>query len=390
MQGDADNTSNPSLSRRRRTARACFLWALVGSISMLACSLSASAAKGQPAWGARIVDRGAFSGLVSARGSMYAVKYAASGPLERGTQVVRLDATSGKFIAESVVLPGVDAPVFAGKTLWLAGVSYYSRNAKHEGPPVLYELNPLTLTREKELRTNLQGQVSLLGTAEGTLWEMSRGENSCILRRVDPSSGSIVSTDRVSFVKGPCGGAAFDTAGKDLYVSINTRSGENAALYKLNGLTGALIGRSDIPNIADFTSMAATSKNLWIAGGDPGSAGFLLHLTTSPLKLVAESSFLKDEGEGEANLGPKGYQLPTFGQFPVVDFSLNRIWVASDGGVACFLPVSERALVYLDQRVAPIITSSIVVVGNSTWAVSNFGSLGNGIVQVSPSSPCVR
>jgi hypothetical protein len=390
MQVAAGKSLKVSLFRRRRKVRAYVLWALVGSMSLLACSLSAGAANGPPAWGARIVDRGSYSGLTSSRGSLYAVRFAASGPLLRGTQVVRINATSGKIVAVSAVVPGVDAPVFAGKTLWLSGVTHYSRNAEHEGPSVLYELNPLTLAKERELRTNLPGQISLLGTPEGTLWEMSRGVNSCTLRRVDPSSGLVISTNRVSFVKGPCGGGEFDAAGKDLYVAINTPTGENAAMYKLNGQSGALIAHSKIPNIAMFTSMAATSKNLWIAGGDPGSDGFLLHLSTSPLKVVAESSFLKGDGEGEENLGPRGYELPTFGQFPIVDLSSNMIWVASDGGVACFLPTSKKALSYVDQRVAPIITSSIVAVGHSTWAISNFGSLGNGIVRLAPSSPCVR
>jgi hypothetical protein len=387
MHGGAETSSNPSL-RRSRIALTSIVWTLVCTISVLACSLSANASESRPAWGARIVDRGAFSGLVSARGSLYAVIYSAAGPLERGTRVVRIDATSGKILATSAVLPGVDAPVFAGKTLWLSGVTYYSKNAEHEGPSVLDELNPLTLKRERELRTNLQGQVSLLGTSEGTLWEMSSGENSCTFRRIDPSSGMVISTDRVSFEKGPCRGAAFDTAGKNLYVSINAPLGENVALYKLNGQTGAFIARSKIPILSNFTSMAATSTNLWIAGGDPGSDGFLLHLSTSPLKLVAESSMLK--GQGETHLGLKGYQLPTFGQFPVVDFSANRIWVASDGGVACFLPTSKKALVYVIQRVAPIITSSFVVAGFSTWAVSNSGSLGEGIVRLARSSPCAR
>jgi hypothetical protein len=298
-----------------------------------------------------------------------------------------MDTTSGEIVAVSPVLPGVDAPVVVGKTLWLSGVSSYSKNAEHEGPSVLNELNPLTLKKEKEVRTGLSGQVSLLGSAEGTLWEMLRGEYSCTLRRIDPSNGLAVSEDRMSFMKGPCQGATFDTAGRYLYVAINTSMGANATVYELNGQTGALITHSSIPNVANFTSLAATSKNLWIAGGDPGSQGYLLHMSTSPLKLVAESSFLKGD-DGEANLGPKGYQLPNFGQFPVVDFSSNRIWVASDGAIACYLPASNEALGYANQKYAPIITTSFVVAGRNTWAIANFGSPGNGIVRVAPSSPC--
>ena len=372
---------------RRRITRTSVLWTLVASISVPATSLTASAAMGQPVWGARIVDQGTFSSLVTSRGSLYAVRYAASGPLERGTQVVRLDPHSGKIVALSVVLPGLYAPVFAGKTLWLSGVTYYSKNARHVGPPVLDELNPLTLKKEKGVRTNHLGQVSLLGTAEGTLWEISRGEYSCTLRCINPSNGLIVSTDQTKFVKEPCEGSVFNTSGKDLYVAINATTRTNAAIYELNGQRGALIARSTIPNVANFTSMAATSKNLWIAGGDPGSQGFLLDMTTAPLKLVAESSFLKGD-QGGAKLGPKGYQLPTFGQFPVVNFSSNRIWVASDGGVACLFPGSKNALAHAEQRYAPIITSSFVVAGRSTWAIANFGSPGNGIVRLSPSSPC--
>jgi len=63
-------------------------------------------------------------------------------------------------------------------------------------------------------------------------------------------------------------------------------------------------------------SMVAVESRLWVAGGYPGTDGSLTYLSTSPLKVLAHSNV------GEQSAGT----LPTFGQFPVVDYSDGRVW----------------------------------------------------------------
>lgn len=352
-----------------------------------ASTVAAGSATGKPAWNASIVVPGTFTGLTSVHGSLYAVKYASHGPLSRGSRIVRISPTSGKFLAQSPTLPGAGSPIYVDDAIWVSSVTFFSADATSEGPAVLVRLNPLSLRVETRVRTKYMGYPTIVGGPKGLLWGEWRSQSSCTLRRIDPVSGVVVVRDQLRLSSGSCDGAALDSTGSYLYVSID-RGALGMAVYKVDGKTGAVISHIDVGEAGLSVSMVAVRGHLWIAEGDPGTNGVLLFLAISPLRLLAESSLMDGNG-GSTNLGPGGYTLPTFGQFPSVDYSGGIVWVGSDSGLACFAPSSRRTLAYVLQRYSPIITDSFVRVGRSVWVNANFAQPGTGLARVDPPAACV-
>jgi hypothetical protein len=88
-----------------------FVVTMAGALAPLGSAVASMNPTG-PAWHARIVVKGQFADLMSAGSSLYAVSLATKGPASSGTRVVRVDPTSGKVVATSVVLPGITAPQF--------------------------------------------------------------------------------------------------------------------------------------------------------------------------------------------------------------------------------------------------------------------------------------
>jgi hypothetical protein len=180
-----------------------------------------------------------------------------------------------------------------------------------------------------------------------------------------------------------CAGVAFDTAWRDLYV-VTGGGGGNLALYKLDGRSGAILGHAALPSFSYFVSIVATPDRIWIAGGDPGAPGALLYLTTR-LHLLAKSPSV---GNGPV---PGVSLLPDFSQFATVAYSGGRVWVASDGTVACFAPSSRVVLALYLQHHAPLVTDPLVVAGRADWADSSNGNPPpSGLVRVTPPAACHR
>jgi hypothetical protein len=348
----------------------------------------AGSATGKPAWDARIAVPGNFEGLMSAHGSLYAVRFAPHGPLARGSRVVRIDSASGRMLAQSPILPDVASPIYVDHAIWLSGATFYSANAMSVGPPVLFKLNPSTLKIEMRVRTKYVGYPTIFGGPKGIVWGEWRDQEDCVLRRINPTSGVVMSKNQVRLRHGTCEGATLDTTGSFLYVSM-TSVAPGSLIFKLNGRTGSIISHIDVNGGSIVESMVAVGGHLWVAQGDPGGPGVLQFLTTSPLRMIAESAMVKGNG-GSNNLGPRGYALPNFGQFPSLDVSGGTLWVGSDGGIACFAPSSQRTLGFVEQSVAPIVTDSFVRVGERVWVNAAFGypSPGNGLARISPPATC--
>src|SRR5450631_4420756 len=93
---------------------------MVGCLAPVSSAV-ASMQPTSPAWHARIIVKGQFADLIGAGTSLYAVSLASKGPASSGTRVVRVDPTSGKVVAASVVLPEVTAPQFVDRAIWVAG-----------------------------------------------------------------------------------------------------------------------------------------------------------------------------------------------------------------------------------------------------------------------------
>lgn len=357
----------------------------LGMNSAIAGSTAAKAA-----WDARIVVPGNFSGLMSAEGSLYAVKYAAHGPLAHGSRLVRIDPVSGRVLAQSSILPNVAAPIYADHALWLSGATFFSADARTVGPAEMFKLNPSNLKIVVRVLTNYSGYPTIFGGPKGIVWAEWRNQDDCVLRRISPTTGVIMTKDQVRLRRGGCVGATLDTSGAFLYVAT-TENAPSTLIYKLNGVTGATISHIDVNGLGTFESMAASGGHLWMADGDPGGPGILQFLTTSPLRMIAESQIVKGNG-GPNNLGPYGYALPNFGQFPSINISAGTLWVGSDAGIACFAPSSQQTEAFVNQVVAPILTDSFARVDERVWANAAFGvpSPGNGLARIDPPVACTR
>jgi hypothetical protein len=352
--------------------------ALVGALVPLGSAV-ASMNESAPAWHARIVVNGQFQDLVGVGYNLYAVSLPSRGPLSSGTRVVRVDPLSGKIVATSGVLPAITAPQFVDGSLWVAG-DRSRETSSSRSHFVVTELSASSLGRVRVIQTPLGpfGEPVLAGGPDGLLWVgVEGGTSSCELRRINTATRATNFMDVVHLSRYPCASLTLDTSGRYLYAA--TSAGSSDEIFKLNARTGTLIGRGFFraPGI-NFTMVAVRSR-LWIAGGYPGAEGSLTYLSTSPLKVLAYSNV------GEQSSGT----LPTFGQFPVVDYSDGRVWVGSDANLACFAPTSRRFLAQVGQGPpTPIVTDSLVVAGDHLWANANFGPP-MGLVRLKPPRRCL-
>jgi hypothetical protein len=355
-----------------------FVVTMAGALAPLGSAVASMNPTG-PAWHARIVVKGQFADLMSAGSSLYAVSLATKGPASSGTRVVRVDPTSGKVVATSVVLPGITAPQFVDGALWIAGQRSHG-TASSQSAFVVSKLSASTLRRVRVIQTPLGpfGEPILAGGPGGLLWVgVEGGTSSCDLRRVNPATGGSNTLAVVRVSANPCAGMTLDTTGRYLYAA--TSAGGSDEIFKLNARTGAMIGHGFFTAPAILFSMVAVESRLWVAGGYPGTDGSLTYLSTSPLKVLAHSNV------GEQSAGT----LPTFGQFPVVDYSDGRVWVGSDANLACFAPTSPRVLAQVGQGPPPpIVTDSLVVVGGHLWANADFGPP-TGLVRLAPPPTCL-
>ncbi len=368
--------------RSRRVSLAGVLFAVFASCLTL---LAPEVAEAQlnptgPAWHARIVVAGQFYGLLGAANSLYAVRDPSHGPLSRGTQLVRVSPASGTIMAISKVLPGLTDPQFVDGSIWVTDEASGASTPGH-ARWVLSELNRTTLRLIKQwpLPGGATGEVDLVGGPGGLLWEFATyGVNACAVRHVEIAGGS-ASLKAVIHLSGvPCAGAAIDQRSRFLYVA--TSQGATDWIYKLNAHTGAVHGRVAFAAPGVGFSMVATTSHLWVAGGPPGADGALLFFSTSPLKVLAHNN------TGE----PSGGTLPRFGQFPVVDYSSDHVWVGSDADLACFNPDSSKVIALVGQGPPPpLVTGSIVVVTGQTWANSQPGSPPSGLVRIIPPKRCL-
>jgi hypothetical protein len=355
-----------------------FAVAMVGALVPLGPVVASMNPTG-PAWHARIVVKGEFADLMSAGSGLYAVSLPTKGPASSGTRVVRVDPTSGKVVATSAVLPGITAPQLVDGAIWVAGQGSHgtSSNQSHF---VVSELSASTLRRVRDIQAPLGpfGEPILAGGPGGLLWVgVEGGTSSCDLRRVNPATGGSNTLAVVRVSRNPCAGMTLDTTGRYLYAA--TSAGSSDEIFKLNARTGAIIGHGFFQAPAILFSMVAVASRLWVAGGYPGTEGSLTYLSTSPLKVLAYSNF------GEQSAGT----LPTFGQFPVVDYSDGRVWVGSDTNLACFVPTSPRVLAQVGQGPPPpIVTDSLVVTGGQLWANAYFGPP-TGLVRLTPPRKCL-
>ena len=353
--------------------------AVAGSLAPASLAV-ASMQPTSPAWHAQIVVKGQFADLIGAGTSLYAVSLASKGPDSSGTRVVRVDPTSGKVVATSVVLPEITTPQFVDGAIWVAGQELHGATSS-QSDFVVSELSASTLRRIRVIQTPLGpfGEPIVAGGPGGLLWVgVEGGTSSCDLRRLNPATGGSNTILAVRVARYPCVSMTLDTTGRYLYAATSTGSSDE--IFKLNARTGAMIGHGFFQGPAVLSSMVAVASRLWVAGGYPGAEGSLTYLSTSALEVLAYSNV------GERSAGT----LPSFGQFPVVDYSGGRVWVGSDVNLVCFAPTSPRVLAQVGQGPPlPIVTDSLVVVGDHVWANADFGPP-TGLVRLVPPRACLQ
>jgi hypothetical protein len=334
-----------------------------------------------PRWGVRIVFPGSFSNLIAARGDAYAIR---DWGRESGhNQIARIDPVAGRDLALSSYLPGADSLIYANGSLWTTGVA--SITSKGIGSPVIVQLNPLTLKKEKTFVYPSASKPILIDGPSGEIWAYggwSRGPV-CEVRRIDSSSGAALTVYRLPGADGVCAGAAFDVLGRFLYV-VTGGGGGVVALYKIDPTARKIVSSTPLPDFSQFVTVAATPERVWMAGGEPGTNGAVLYFSSSPLRLLAASP-----ADGSSN---RVSALPNFSQFASVDISGGRVWVGSDGTVGCFKPSSRKVLATYIEYHGPVLTDSFVVVGREMWANSNTGGPPppTGLARVDPPAACWR
>ena len=333
-----------------------------------------------PAWHARVVVGGQFSGLLGVANSLYAIREPAHGPLSLGTQLVRVNPVSGTIVAVSKVLPGLTDPQFVDGAIWVTNEASGAASAGHV-QWVLSKLDRTTLRliQQSPLPGSATGVAGLVGGPRGLLWEFAAmGLNECAVRKIDVVGKRPLITAAIRLSGVPCAGATLDHEGQYLYVA--TSEGSTDRIYKLNARTGATIGRVAFSAPGVGFSMVATSSHLWVAGGPPGASGALLFFSTRPLRVLAHNN------TGE----PTGGTLPDFGQFPVVNFSGGRVWVGSDADLACFSPDNSKVLALVGQGpLMPLVTDSFIVIDGQRWANSSPGGPPSGLVRITPPKRCL-
>jgi len=361
-----------------------FAAALAAILVMTGVSTSianAGAPPNGPRWGAKIAFPGSFSNLIAARGEVYAIRD--QGRESGHNQIARIDPVAGRDLALSSYLPGADSLIYTDGSLWATGVASITTTAI--GPPVIVQLNPLTLKKEHSFVYRSASKPILMNGPSGEIWAYggwSRGPV-CSVRRIDPSDGATLSDIRLPGTDGVCAGAAFDVAGRYLYV-VTGGGGGIIALYKIDALSGRIAGRVALPDFSEFVSIAATPQRIWVAGGDPGTDGAVLYLGSSPLRLLAASP-----ADGSSN---RVSALPDFSQFASVDIAGGRVWVGSDGTVGCSKPSSRKFLATYVEYHGPVLTDSFVVVGHAMWAIAGVGGPPppTGLARVGPPAACWR
>ena len=369
--------SSPDFVKRFAAATVVILAMTVVSAGIA----NAGAPSNGPRWGVRIVFPGTFSNLISARGDLYAIR-------DRGResghdQIVRIDPVAGRDLALSPYLPGADSLIYAAGSLWVtAATSITSRGI---GAPVVAQLNPLTLKKERTFVYPTASKPILIDGPSGEVWAYggwTRGPI-CAVRRLNTSNGSALSVYRLPGADGVCAGAAFDVTGRFLYV-VTGGGGGVVALYKIDTQTGKIVGRIPLPDFSQFVSLAATPERVWMAGGEPGTNGDVLYFSSSPLRLLAMSSAGAPSGGVSA--------LPDFSQFASVNISGGRVWVGSDGTVGCFTPSRRKVLATYIEYHGPALTDSFVVIGREMWANANMGGPPppTGLARVGPPAACWR
>jgi hypothetical protein len=367
----------PRLARWRALAAV-----LIGAGSLLATSATApSVGRAAPAWHARIVVPGSFGGLVAADGVLYAVRDALHGPTALNSRIVRIDPRSGRIVAQSRILPGAEPPVYASGRLWVSGVMWYSSHATSEGPAVLTQLNPTTLVRIRQVPVRTHAYPALFGGPGGYLLGTPQygNEQSCTLQWLNPDTGREVRSVLVARDLGRCMGFAIDSAGRYVYVIVNGPN-YDMTLFKLDAATGAVRAEMRKPALAQGGyGIVATPSRIWVTAGDPGAPGFLAYFSSSPMRLLAESCVDVCSTKG---------RMPSFGEFPTEDLSGGRIWVASDGELACFAPSSGRALALVEQFHDPIIASSLLQADGFVWGNADGGDPPSGLARLSPPRAC--
>lgn len=304
----------------RLKARVAALVVLVLGITGTAFVGSALAQEGSGAWHARIYLAGRFEGVVAAVGNLYAVRYPDGN--QNLSNVVRIDPINGRVVASSQSLPDAQLPVTSGDEMWVSGLTPKRRGAVQRA--VLTELHPTTLTRVRQVSYPGDRQPSLIEGSSHLVALQVGQASGCLLRWISPVSGRITRSRALGRSIGQCAGATIDSSGLYLYVIVDGPV-SRVTLIKANASTGQVVATVHLPAVSQFFSMTATSTRLWISGGSPGTNGALLYLASSPMRLLAQSDAVNGARQ----------TLPTFGQFPQVELSGGRVWVASDGPLGC-------------------------------------------------------
>jgi hypothetical protein len=351
------------------------------TVALLIGALPAAAKTGPPAWHARIVIPGNFGGLFAADRSLYAVRDALHGPTALNSRIVRIDPITDRIVAQSRILPGAGVPVYAAGRLWVSGVTWYSPHATGVGPAVLTELNPTTLVRIRQVPLHTQADPALFGGPRYLLRTPQFGnERSCTVQWLNPATGLAYRSELVARNLGRCMGFAADSAGRYIYTIVNGPS-YHMTLFKLDAETGIVVDELREPALAQGGySVVATASRIWLAAGDPGAPGFLAYLSASPMRLLAESCVDVCSTKGK---------MPSFGEYPTEELSGGRVWIASNGLLACFAPSSGRALASAVQYHAPIVSNSMLEADGRIWGNTDGGNTPpSGVAELSPPAAC--
>ncbi len=297
----------------------------------------------------------------------------------RGTRVIRFDPATRRVVARSAVVPGATALAFVDDRVFVAGVTWVSKNVEHTGPPMLFVLDPRTLQRTGEIALSGLGE-QMSGGPQGLLWLALPYS----LVRLDPSTGRVVAQVKIADEYS----LALDASGDLLYDVVPGTKPEELLLQERDSQNGRRIADASIP-MFPFFFLAATSDGVWAASGQPGSSGALFFYRTSPLRLVSAS--LTEGGGGVSEIGgTTGPALPSFSESPVADLSDGIVWVGSAGQLACFDATTGSLDAITEQLHQPIVTGPVVVTHNGAFSVASLyaPTPGTGLVRLFPPAAC--
>jgi hypothetical protein len=310
--------------------------------------------------------------LFSADDNLYAVRYAPQGPNARSSQLVKIDHRDGKILRVSRVVPGLSYPTFIDGSIWANGLTYYAKNALSEGSATLVQINPYSLAVERTIVEKAAGFNSLVSGPHNELWAVASKLSGCTFQRINPANG-MRQSPTFELKPGQCGGFAIDASNNHIYVAMNTQ-GQQMNLYQVNASTGAILGRGQLQNIANFVQLVVAGNSLWIAGGDPGAPGLLLYVNATSLHQIQGSSML-DQNIGDTN--QQAFQLPNFGEFPSMSLTGRTLWIGSGGVTACFHPTDWRVVSSNAKSMTFFSVEGFSVIDGINWAL--FQLNGNGV-----------